>query len=321
MRRWWLTLGDFEDHAGLVLELRWNGSTLSTREVIRYRVPEPRRVHGKGFTGAARVAHGLIVCGFNALYAIDLAGAGIAELLARADFNDLHHIAVHQGRLWVANTGLDRIDIFEQNGRFAGSYSLVPGAEECDRQTAPAPVDNTYFTHTNASLPFYRRRVADRVHPNHVSFDRDRILVTCFAERCVQDIRTFTPVVLDTPGYPHDAHVCDDLLWLTCTNGLVIAYAIDGDHYRETIRLDVFASTGHTGWCRGLWVGTEHLLVGLTRITRMPRYRWCDRPFAGTETSVLLLERRTGELVAHADLSPFGAHPKLFGVVADEDAP
>jgi hypothetical protein len=51
----------------------------------------------------------------------------------------------------------------------------------------------------------------------------------------------------------------------------------------------------------------------------MPRYRWCDLPFAATETSVLGLDPHHGKLLAHVDLGAFGAQPKVFSILHIKD--
>ena len=241
-----------------------------------------------------------------------LDGTHLEEWLVRDDFNDLHHIATREGHVWIANTGFDRVDVFTQEGDFLRGYALTEASADASR---PTP-DDPYFAREDGSRPLHLRRLADRVHPNHVTFFEGRALVTRFSDRCVQDLTSWEIVIPCTPGYPHDGFVHGDTLWLTCTNGLVLGYQRDAQGgLRETERLDVFEASGACGWCRGLWVGEDVMLVGLTRITRMPRYRWCERPFEDTSTSVLVIDRRTSRLRTEIALEPFGQHPKLFSIL------
>ena len=85
-------------------------------------------------------------------------------------------------------------------------------------------------------------------------------------------------------------------------------------HQAELV-IDTFASTGRSGWCRGLAVHDEVLAVGLTRIVRMPRERWADRPFDSTVTGLLVIDRATNIELAFSNLQWLGNHPKLFEVV------
>lgn len=314
--RWWVTLGDFESDEGRIVEL--DEHSPCPREVSRYVPSRERSTHGKGLTGATLADDGLLVCSFNAVHHVD-AGGALRDVIVRPDFNDLHHVVSAGDRIWVSNTGLDRVDVFDANGTFVGAHGLVPSDEEHQRRF-DALTTGPYYSQS-PDLPFHRRRVRDVVHPNHVALVGGRAIVTEFETRRLRRLDDFRVVVEETPGYPHDGQSFDDALWISCTNGLTVAYRVSGQlPWREVERLDVFSATGRTGWCRGLWVGTSVIVVGLTRITRAPRVKWCDRPFEGTETSVVVLDRATGALVTRWDLSRFGGHPKIFSIVtAPED--
>ncbi len=167
--------------------------------------------------------------------------------------------------------------------------------------------------------PFHRRKLRDYYHPNHVRPTGRQLLVTRLLDRSVWDFFAMQPVIENTPGLPHDGLIDHDRFWITCVNGLVVAYAIEDGLVtgREVERIDVFAETGHTGWCRGLCVTPEHIVVGLTEIREghMPRHRWGDRPFERTETSVLCLDRASRRLVARIDLTDPVRHSKLFSLL------
>lgn len=315
MTTWWLTLGDFEDTCGRVVELTFDGMQATTREVLQYQPKADRAVFGKGFTSGCVVDDVAYICGFNEVYRISTHDFKVEALLSRDDFNDLHHVSAHDGQLWIANTGLDRVDVFSSSRQYLGGYALIPSQEERNRALAALP-DDPYFAQERVDRPVHLRRLPDRIHPNHIAFFGGRVLVTRFAEKSIQDLGTMR-TVLETPGHPHDGFVDGDTLWMTCTNGLIIAcqWSPCGSRLEERRRINTFALTGRWGWCRGLWVGEDRLLVGLTRISRMPRHRWCQRPFEGTQTTVLMLRKATGELLAEANLNAFGQHPKLFSIL------
>jgi hypothetical protein len=255
--------------------------------------------------------------------------------------NDLHHVALHAGRLLVANTGADRVDAFDFDGRYVGGWDFAPAAVTAARLRGANPSREAWASalrpgwehHPAAPLaddptagydgddmgrrPFHTRKVRDFVHPNHLTVVEGHVLVTRFQDQALQDLTDGAVVVPETPGFPHDGVYTEDRFWITCTNGLVVAYAVEGGRVTatEVERTDVFASTGRTGWCRGLLVTPEHLIVGLTAIDRMPRYRWCDRPFDQTETSVLIVDRATHALVRRIDLRAHGQRAKLFDLM------
>jgi hypothetical protein len=285
----------------------------------------------------------LFVCGACAVYQVEPGSWSVTATWHQRCMNDLHHVAVADGRVYVVNTGLEAVDVFSPEGIFLGSHALHPGWLSAARQgglsperdALPALLDarfphrvagpsvepaalGEYYTPRGAAapVPFSRSKVRDYAHPNHVTVHGGRLLVTRLLDRAVDDLATFRRVIEGTPGLPHDGLVDGDRFWITCVNGLVVAYAIDGGCVtgREIDRIDVFA-TGHTGWCRGLAVTRDHIVVGLTAIRRMPRVRWCDRPFEQTETSVLCIERTTRRLARRVEIEGGGGHPKIFSVL------
>lgn len=339
-----VTVGYFDASGeGRLVEIDFAQGTQETR--LAYAPPEPLRVPEKGFTGAswsgAPGASTLFVCGPSAVYQVEPNAWSVTAIWHQRCMNDLHHVAVADGRVYVVNTGLEAIDVFSLDGFFSGSHALHPGwlsaarqdgfspAREAlpalldarfpprDAEVTEAPLDAYYAPHDPAAtLPFSRRKVRDYVHPNHVAVLGGQVLVTRLLDRAVDDVTTFRRVIEGTPGLPHDGFIEGDRFWITCVNGLAVAYAIEGGRVtgREVERVDVFA-TGHTGWCRGLAVTREDVIVGLTAIRRMPRYRWCDRPFEETETSVLRIDRATGRLAGRVALDEGARHPKIFSVL------
>jgi hypothetical protein len=339
--RFLVTVGYFEASGeGRLIEIDLARGTQDA--LLVYTPPEPLGVPEKGFTGATWSAEpgasALLVCGPCALYRVDPRSWSVTATWHEPCWNDLHHVAVADDRVYVVNTGLESIDVLTLDGHFLGSHTLHPGWLSAARQRGlsperdalPALLDARWPPreevtasvgpladyYTGSELPFCRRKVRDYVHANHVAVHGGQVLVTRFLDRAVDDVATFRRVIAHTPGLPHDGLVDGDRFWLTCVNGIVVAYAIEGGRVtgREVERVDVFA-TGHTGWCRGLAVNRDHVVVGLTAIRRMPRHRWCDRPFEETETSVLAIERATGRLAARVELADGARHPKVFSVL------
>ncbi len=311
--RWWLTLGDLESDEGRILELTEAHGRFEVAEVLRYRAQDDRRVTGKGFTGGEFGLGHFFVTDFNTVYRIDARGR-IDVVAARHDFNDLHHVAVVQDRLWVTYTGLDRIDVLDVDGGFVGGFALCPSDDEHERRS-DTDAQGVYFK-GNRGLPFHRRKVQDKVHPNHVGLWRGKPVVTRLRSGEVQRLDDFSPL-LTAPGHPHDGQEHDLMFWVTCTNGLVLAYG-EGERavLEPKLQFDLFASSGVSGWCRGLAVSPDRLLVGLTRMAYAPDTYWSERPHAETTTAVLVVDRASGRLLDLVDLNAFGVHPKLFSIVA-----
>ncbi len=334
------TLGDFSRADGQLVLIDFVKETWEI--VLEYLPPVHLQVSGKGFTGAAWIdksgTSDLLVCGYAAVFRVNPNHWRVTDSLHRPDMNDLHHLAINGERLYIVNTGLDRIDCYLMNGGYLGGYDLIPAWLGQKRQTDQShqadcqmiqPVgwiedtsfgakesstDGYYQNPIDTSLPFHRRRVRDCVHPNHLSFFGQQLLVTRFRDRCVQDLRNWRIVIDNLPGYPHDGFVQDGRFWLTTTNGYLLAYAVDasGVTSQRLMQIPLFDRFGYTGWCRGLLVTEEYFIVALTRIYERQIVRWCDRATEPTETAILLIRRPDLSLAAKVNLQGVSPQPKIF---------
>lgn len=316
MNRWYATLGDFHTSSGQVLEVFWCPQEgLNVSPVATFKPCPGRAVHGKGFTGARMAVGYLWVCHFNMVVRVDPT-RGTSEIwLARDDFNDLHDLDLipdAQGavtEVLVANTGRDRLDRFDATGRLLDTRRLRP-----TRGALRTNPDDVYLRSQPHPEP-WRRKLVDRVHPNAIRRIGDAVFVSRFLDRCVEvysDDRRFRYAL---PGLPHDLVPVDDAVWCTTTDGRVWALSNRRGRRKVHCVLDTHAASGISGWCRGLAVSAETILVGLTRMSTMPRERWCDRPLAATRTGLLLFDRRTRQLLAACTLDHLSEHPKIFSIV------
>lgn len=340
-----VTLGYFDESGeGAIVEVDLARET--QQPLVRFTPPDWLRVPSKGFTGATWVGaprhSDLVVCGFNALYRFSGPQLEHTGTLHQPCMNDLHHVACDGERLWVANSGLDSIDVYSVLGKYLGGYRTQPDWIVAERIANRVPSRSAwasltdpgwkgdppsftpevptghYYEASDATVPHHKRVVRDFVHPNHIALVGAQVLVTRLQDRAVIDVAALRPVITDAPGHPHDGERDGDLFWITCVDGVVAGYAVEGERVtgRLVRQLNIFESTGHTGWCRGLLVTAEHFIVGLTEIRRTPRYRWSDSAFEETETSILCIEKRTGRLQARVLLAERERHPKVFDVLA-----
>ncbi len=295
----------------------------------------------KGFAGGSLGADGLLyVAAHAAVVRIDPDRALVTGVLHQPCMNDLHHVAALGDRLYVANTGLGAVDVLDREGRFLGSHALLPawanarriGGEDFPAEAPPVRPDwsggppapwsqarekDAYHATDRRSAPFHRLKVPDHLHVNHVARLGGRLLATCFADGALRDLAGFDVAARLDGHFLHDGIAHRDAFWLTAIHGSVIE--LDAGTLRERRRIDAFA-TGHHGWCRGLAVTDDHLAVGLTEVRRgrLPRHRWADRDPEGSETSVLLLDRQDGRLLARVDLTDETRHTKLYSVLPIE---
>jgi hypothetical protein len=309
--------------------------------LLRWTPPAYLHVPSKGFAGGSRGDDGLLyVAAHAAVVRIDPACAAVTGLLHQPCMNDLHHVVALGDRLYVANTGLSTVDVLDCDGRFLGSHALLPawanarriGGEDLPDAAPPvdpgwlgeppAPwpavrADDGYHAVNRRQAPFHRLKVPDHLHVNHVAQLGGRRLATCFADGALRDLSTFAVAARLDGCFLHDGVAHGDGFWLTAIDGGLIE--LDAETLRERRRLDAFA-TGHHGWCRGLAVTDDHLAVGLTEVRRgrLPRHRWADRDPEGSETSVLLLDRREGRLLARVVLTDKARHTKLYSILPIE---
>jgi len=333
--RCWATLGAFDEKGdGRIVELDANTGTVN--EIMQFEQPPRLRVAGKGFTGGTWLSDGkLAVCGASAVYFfVD----GVhKDTWALPSFNDLHGLCAHGNRIYVVNTGLDTIDVFNLDGQFRGSHSFETPWLATSRILGDYPERSAWSSlhdgHWNGEwpkfepetlkgpyysegkdLPFNQRRVRDLVHLNHAMVIDERLLVTSLARKEVIEVDSWCTVArFDTP--PHDGVVLRDSVWFTRIDGWVESRS-RADLNRITECIDISEKTGIYGWCRGLRVTENLLWVGFTAIHHSPRYTWNRVPFASTQTAVVCIERSTNDIVARFELDSDERHVKVGALLA-----
>jgi len=315
MRKWLLTLGDFESEIGTIALAKWDGDSLVVERLKDYQFPSDRSVYGKGFTGAKIHEGTLFICGYNAVYTVDLNSFNIQPWLVRDNFNDLHNLAFSKDSngevlVWIANTGHDSVECYNFDGMKLSTTKLKPQPGAFRNETSDSYFDSPENT------PIYCKKLCDEVHPNAISPCSSKILVSRFSDKSFTSLNGKT--VCSLPSPPHDLSTWNNELWTTTTNGQVWRLRDTMDRYEPELIIDTFNSTGRSGWCRGLAVHDEVLVVGLTRIDRMPRERWSNRPFSATVTGIIVIDRSTNTEIAFSNLDQLGTHPKLFAIVPFE---
>jgi len=143
----WVTGGYFDDSGEcFVKEIDIFKKTES--DIIRYTPPNNLLVPKKGFTGATWMGEPakshLLVCGFSSLYRFSPPKWQLTGILHQPCMNDLHHVSVYNQKIYVVNTGLESIDIFNEEGFFIGSYSFHPAWLNRKRQNGKTPSDKNW---------------------------------------------------------------------------------------------------------------------------------------------------------------------------------
>lgn len=331
MRRVLVSMGYFDERGdGAIVELDLDSGRAQKK--LSFTPPELLRIPSKGFTGMARNDNGLIVAGGNALYKFNEHYEHTGTL-ALASFNDVHDICLYDDRIYVANTGMDGIDVISINGYFLGTYSFEPGwmaalkqhgeqlsRKEHARLMRPGwnfhdhgyvceDIEQAYYTTTDQ--PFHKRKVRDYVHPNHVEVTSDRVLVTSLLHQCIYDVSSWT-VHVQSDAPIHDGLIWEDQIWLTRIDGIIESYQLQTGRFIQ--RIDVSKISNIYGWCRGLFLTDEHIWVGVTAIKKETRFGWCRVPFNETKTGVIVLDRRTLDYIQHFDLTET-RHNKIYKII------
>jgi hypothetical protein len=351
-----LVTGGYFDDTGECVIQEVDLHSGNARSWLRH-LPPPRLLcPTKGFAGASRSPQGeaLYVAAHSFVARVDLRRASIDGVLHQPCFNDLHHVAVRtdgmQERLWIANTGLSSIEVFDGQGGFIGSHALLPAwvnAARIEGKQAPeswsevlevgwdgnfpaswrehTPGGDRYHTPTSELMVrhFHQAKVRDHLHPNHIGFLQGRPVATCLYDGSVRELTSFQPIARLPGAFPHDGLYRDDGLWLTTIDGVV--HRLDTSQRPMVVAetWDIPALTGHYGWCRGLYVDEQHIVVGMTEVreSRLPKHRWSERPTLGSETSVICIERQRGTLVARVDLTDPARHHKIYSLIPWERVP
>lgn len=330
-----LVTGGYFDSSGECFVDRVSPGSTPAR-VVSFVPPPPHSVETKGFTGAAWCDQGtLLACSFDAVWRIDVGSGAVTGRLHQPDFNDLHGVSVDRedGTIFVANTGLDAVEVFEPGGSFAGRHAMTPAWFEAERQSGlavaredlpsvlragwgPSPLpprvvaSGGYYGRGDAE-PFHRRKVRDYAHPNHVVRAGCHLIATLLSRSELRCVRTWRRIAA-VDGHPHDGVLAGGRLWFTTIDGRV--FHVDPAGGSPELVIDTGLS-GYHGWCRGLAVGGGLIAVGLTAMRSVSRYAWRDVPPERTETSVLWFDLATRGLVGRVDLSDRARHSKIFSLL------
>ncbi len=334
-----LVTGGYFDGSGEAVVWHVDLRTEEATVLTRWTPPPHLRVSGRGFTGGSLDQNGKLYVGCHAAVArIDTDSGEITGVLHQPCMNDVHHVLVEHGRLYVANTGLDSIDVFDLDGRFLVSHAALPGwinhrrlqgedPEDFDRALRPGwsgaagslglrrQTGDGYHDFDRSERPFHQCRVPDHLHLNHVALMGPRLLATSFSTGRLIDMHRLETVWSLPGAYLHDGQHHDGHHWMTSIDGRV--FAVDDTSLETAHILDTFSTTGRTGWCRGLAVTEVGLLLGLTEVRSswLPRHRWSEADPTTSETSVLLVGRNDGALLARVDLTDRARLAKIYSVL------
>ena len=257
-----------------------------------------RDVPGKGITGLTWLNNTqLLACDFNRLLLLNRADGKIIQEYTDDQFNDLHHVYVQGKLIYVANTGRDSIDVLDHQLALVERLDGLSADDWTLRRHGNNAVHGTYYDRPDSGLPFYKRKVPDTWHFNHVLCDphvaEGRIVATSFKRKQLVDAKTLEPLSGVLPDAPHDGLIANDAIWITTVTGKVYRSPLTLPFTFECV-LDLFAQAPKKGWCRGLLINKSTLYIGITSIyEKSSRTAWLDCPIDETASGIYCVNLKT----------------------------
>lgn len=174
-------------------------------------------------------------------------------------FNDVHHVTVIKGKIYVVSTGLDAVLRFSMEGEFEEITSVV--LED---------IKQKFDLNTDYRLIGSLKPHAS--HPNFVFEMADGIWCTRFKQKDVINIKNRETIHLYDRAGMHDGFSFENKIYFTTVDGHIIE--LDATEKRVTNIVDINAIDGRgipLGWCRGLFVDKDFYYVGfsLLRTTKL----------------------------------------------------
>jgi hypothetical protein len=197
----------------------------------------------------------LYTCTHSEIVVFDLQRFAVKDRMTHRLFNDIHHVLPVDGkeRLWIANTGLDRVGEYTVANQLRLHPVLAP--EQI------TPLDETIDYRKVSTKPH-------QVHPNHVFQLNGNLWATRFNQQdafCVAHPQKTIPI---PAGKPHDGLVTDGRLYFTTVNGTVVRVDPDDDRRSQTFDISSLYRGFNPGWCRALAVDKDVAYVGYSA------FRW-----------------------------------------------
>lgn len=188
----------------------------------------------------------------------DLKNEAIKTCITHPSFTDLHHVVIRNDCLYVVNTGIEAIQIFNMQGKLIDEYALV------DNPTWKSLENNSDMRLIASTKPHY-------IHPNYVFFINGEPWVTRFQNKdAVSLFNSSEKINLNySNGRPHDGHIVGEFIYFTLTDGYVVVINKENKKLEELINLnEIHYKNKILGWCRGVEILGEYAYVGFSGMRR-----------------------------------------------------
>jgi hypothetical protein len=167
--------------------------------------------------------------------------------------NDLHFVGFFGNRMYVVNTGLERIEILD-----AADFTHHVSIDLLEQIHASKAFDRSLdYRHVWSTQPH-------SVHANHCFLLDGEVWVTRFCQKDALALDSGRRIDLSPWGNPHDGFVQDDRVFFTTTNGHLISYSATGPKF-QSWHLNKIIGRRQLGWCRGLAIEGDVAFVAFTQ--------------------------------------------------------
>ena len=289
-----------------LLVLDWESREIIDVTEIRHEIYETSH---KGFAGGAVVGDKLIVTTEVELLEFQLKPLKLLRRTSHPLLNDAHHVCAHQGKYYVANAGMDSVEIFDQDFNHVESVLLYPKygfdwrhikrliRDDLRRWRQRKQGGYRFYDHLNSRFPFknvfkfftpafFHKRKKDvrftdfrphMLHPNHCESVGDDVWVTLWRTGAVMSMKTGRIIVRGL-GRPHDGEIIGQQLMATdCTTNRLFSFdlsqpgpgATAGNRREKTITDSLEA-----GFLRGCTASEDHVYVGLTARRKTEKWKF-----------------------------------------------
>ena len=236
--------------------LDWDTATV-VREMVYKSPPEHRASNNSILFKSGSVHKGeFIVPTDTEIVFVNINSLEINRIISLNCFTDLHHVTLNKNLLYIANTGIEAVQILDFHEEITNEYHLAssPTWKKLDKGSDLRFVSST--------KPHY-------IHVNHVFFIDDEPWCTRLLK--------YDAISLNYPdrkinlrvgkGGPHDGLVSGDFIYFTLTGGYIVVVNKHSLKIDELINLNKISDgKAQLGWCRGLDVVDDTVFVGFTRI-------------------------------------------------------
>ncbi len=287
--------GIYESPYGDVLVLDWERKRIIDKFRFKHNVYESSH---KGLAGASWRGDELLVAAECELLELAVAPLRLKRTRSFPFLNDVHHLSACNGRIWVCNTGLDCIEVLDEQWRVVETHDLLGAPLRRLRYSYTAAYDTVrrgYHTLRGWRRPYahlsrrplfrstkkllrtnaYRRKERELrftlfrphiLHPNHVlPLDGDVWVTLCTTGEIVS-LKT-DKILTNGLGRAHDGIVAGNEHYVTDPkSNRLIVHEFDptgpflGKKKKEKI---ITASLGD-GFLRGVAAVEDRVFVGLT---------------------------------------------------------